>query len=692
MSIDNVDTTSLDNATKSATLLQSSMSLVGSTIQNVMSSMGEFGAEAAGGADRATAATNKYTNAIQSMISSMSNIDNKGFMDIMNGANQATLGVDSLSKKLLQVGTVAIKTDVFDDFKDSTAAGINAIDTHIGDLDAVMKKLSFPDSVIAGANNFFANAAAAEKMQNAFIGLAASTGTMNELFDENGLKLKNLSSLTATFTEMVNKSAAANGMDTKEVFGYASALGTIPGFMKSIITSGDGAATQTDGLTTAMKLMSGSGKSMGVVTDELTKGFEDLANANGKLTSQQSAQKSAEFFATISNAAQTLGLRFTDVQKVMNDVAQTFKFTGDNTAAAANILGRYSGALQSTGLTSQAAAELTGDMIKQVSGLTVAQKAYISSQSGGPGGLQGAFKLEEMMREGKTDQVMEMIEKVMRKKMGGNIVSLKEAANDPAAVAQFMKQRTMLQSGIFGIGKNSTDEQATHILEALKNKDTKSFAEMSGSKGLDTVMEKGNEIQKENNNMFKNMVQSLQQISAATALTAGMDIKDIAGTNSTSKNYNEQLADNAGLQARGQAESLAAGKTFNASNQMGAMGAGAMAGTAVTGGLLAKGMKDAAMNAIKPDINETLQKSMASHPMPGNKLMGNHSAATTSPGNAAHKDAMINHGVQNVNLHITVTTPDGLEVVAKSTSSNVKTTISNYNNLAKTPGMVPRGN
>jgi hypothetical protein len=691
MAIDNVDTTSLDNATKSATLFQSAMSLVGGTIQNVMSSMGEFGAEAAGGADRATAATNKYTSAIQSMISSMSNIDNKSFIDIMNGANQATLGVDSLSKKLLQVGTVAIKTDVFDDFKDSTAAGINAIDTHIGDLDAAMKKLGIPDAAMAGINNFLSNAGAAERMTNSFIGLAASTGDLNSLFDDNRLKLKDLSSMTATFTDFVNKSADANSMDSKEVFGYAAALGTIPGFMKSIITSGDGATNQTSGLSTAMKLMSGSGESMSIVTEELTKGFEDLANANGKLTSQQSAQKSAEFFATISNSAQTLGLRFADVKKVMDDVAQTFKYTGDNTAAAATILGRYSGALQSTGLTSQAAAELTGDMIKQVSGLTVAQKAYISSQSGGPGGLQGAFKLEEMMREGKTDQVMEMTEKVMRQKMGGNIVSLKDAANDPAAAAQFMKQRTMLQSGIFGIGKGSTDEQATHILEALKNKDTKSFAEMSGSKGLESVMNKGNEIQNENSNMFKSMTQSLQQIATATALSAGMDIKDLAGNNSPLKDLNEQRADNAGLMSRGQAESLAAGKTFNASNQVGAMGAGAMAGTAVTGGLLAKGMKDAAMNAIKPDINETLQKSMASHPMPGNKLMGNHSA-TTSPGNAAHKDAMINHGVQNVNLHITVTTPDGLEVVAKSTSSNVKTTISNYNNLAKTPGMVPRGN
>jgi hypothetical protein len=703
---DNVDTNSLDNATKSANTLQSAMGLVAGSMTNVINRIVDFGKQATASTDDASEAMDDYTSSISNMIGAMSNISNKSFSGMIKGAEDATMGVDKLTRTLMNVGAVTIKTDTFDKFTVAGEASINAVNTHMDELASVMTKLKIPDSFIKGFKTFLDNAAASEKLTNSYIALSAATGTMNELFANN--KLKDMSSLTAQFTDFVDKSAAATGQDTKAVYGYAAMLGTIPGFMKSIITSGQGSTTQIDGLTTAMKLMMGSGQGMETVTKELTTAFEDLANAHGKLTSEQSAQRGVEFFATMSNAANELGLRFQDVQTLMNNVAGTFKFTGDNTAAAATILGRYSGALQDTGLTSKAATELTGDMIKQVAGLTVAQKAYISSQSGGPGGLQGAFKIEQMIREGKTDQVMQMTERVMRQKMGGPIIGLKEAAESPQAAAQFMKQRMMLQQGVFGIGKGTPDDQATRILEALKTRDTKAFTELSGKKGLDTVVEKGNQIQQNNSNTFKSMMNSLNDIAVATALTAGIDVKELGGNkNVLAAAMNAQEADMATGNARDQAKVVGAKMEHDPHKEIAKQGAAGAAAFAVNTVIQAAAAKKAAEKGIDYLKSSTthdrdmmgahatargagtrvLERSMAAHQHPGAQQMA-HPLMREHTIPAGH--ATMPHGAQNVNLSIKVIAPEGFDVVASSHSSNVKAQMLTHNQLVQAPSMVPR--
>ena len=123
---------------------------------------------------------------------------------------------------------------------------------------------------------------------------------------------------------------------------------------------------------------------------------------------------------------------------------------------------------QDTGLSAKQAAELIGDMTSGIAKMDMAEKGFLSSQTGGAGGLRGAFEIEGLLREGKTDEVMKKIEENIKKNFGGKIFSLKDAQESDYGASQFMMQRELLKSGSFGI-KPQNDAQATRILEAMSN-------------------------------------------------------------------------------------------------------------------------------------------------------------------------------------------------------------------------------
>ena len=77
------------------------------------------------------------------------------------------------------------------------------------------------------------------------------------------------------------------------------------------------------------------------------------------------------------------------------------------------IMNDYVGALQNTGMTGQHAMEVVKGMTDSIAGMSVAQKAFLSSQTGGPGGLMGAFQIEKDLREGKIDKVFDKVRQTM---------------------------------------------------------------------------------------------------------------------------------------------------------------------------------------------------------------------------------------------------------------------------------------
>jgi hypothetical protein len=105
-----------------------------------------------------------------------------------------------------------------------------------------------------------------------------------------------------------------------------------------------------------------------------------------------------------------------------------------------------------------------------VSKLDIAQRTFVSARTGGPGGLQGGYDVALAMREGRMDEVYGKVEETLRDMMGGEIVTLEQAAVDPRAAAQMARQTQMLTTGPLAIA--GSEGEACRVLDAFAKGET----------------------------------------------------------------------------------------------------------------------------------------------------------------------------------------------------------------------------
>lgn len=439
--------------------------------------------------------------------------------------------VDKLIGSFIKLEQVVDQSKVFQQFSSDSGAAINTVTANLGSLQKIMEGLRIPGAnLVTGlAEGLMSNANESEKLENSFIALSAASGSLDKIFKDQGSGLKDLSALTAAYTNATANAADATGLSVHQSMEFANALKTIPDIMDQYITTGNKGTESTTALIASMRLMTGTGRSQADVIKAMNTAYDDLGQSQGKVN--DSSQKGAEFLATISSVSTTLKLKFDDVRGVMESVAEQFKFVGDNTDAAARVLGRYTDALRETGLTSKASTDIIQGMVKGISDLSTGTKAFLSLRSGGPGGLQGAFQVEQLLRQGKLDQVVQMAEKSLKQQMGGRIFTQAEAAQSPEAASQFMRQRQLLQGGSFGIGKGMGDDQATRLLEALGRGDTLAATKeiKTGQDALTAATTQGGEIQERNNNELKSANRFLERNAIASELMAGATIRNMFG-------------------------------------------------------------------------------------------------------------------------------------------------------------------
>src|ERR1035441_8570721 len=147
------------------------------------------------------------------------------------------------------------------------------------------------------------------------------------------------------------------------------------------------------------------------VTKDMVSAFKDY-NLTG--------EGALKFTAQIGELAEKFGVPLSDMQSALISTADAFKMYGDEAQGAANIMNEYMGALKNTGLSGSASAEIVNNMTLSIKGLNIAQESFMSSQTGGPGGLLGGFKVEQMLRGGKDGlaKVMKMAQQTLEKQMG----------------------------------------------------------------------------------------------------------------------------------------------------------------------------------------------------------------------------------------------------------------------------------
>jgi hypothetical protein len=454
------------------------------------------------------------------------------FPDIRRGTTDFMNGIDTITSGISKLGAFVSNAHMFDDFSKDSMDHINDVSQSIDSMQQSLKRVGININI---NTPLIQNAVQAEKLETAYMRLAAQSGNLNTVFGGIGDRLQDVGAISGEYANKIGLIASANGQSVKSALNLSSAIDKIPGSMSQVIITGSGAGAGMQKLDAAFKLISGSGMSQSDMVKTLSFAYENLSASQGKIV--DSSQKGMEMFALISQVSNVLQVDLNDVRHTMEGIATDFSRVGNETDASAKILGRYTSALRETGLTAKASMDIIRGMTHSISQMEMGTKAFLSLRSGGPGGLQGAFKIEQLLRDGKLDQVMQMAERSLKQQMGGRIYSLQEAARDPGAAAQFMRQREMVKSGAFGIGKGLDDAGATRLLEALGKGNIGNAANrdelqqlVSGQSALAKVTDRGTQWEERQFNEIKRVSIATERAAIASEIQAGILLKSAIGS------------------------------------------------------------------------------------------------------------------------------------------------------------------
>jgi len=454
------------------------------------------------------------------------------FTNLASSMNASHMALDKQSQVIGLVGSAFIKmNDSFSHFNVPTdnlntfTDQIQYFTANIKDSGVLTQKLSeiaenvfgkvVPDSIkgsVGGVKQFVldlaANADAALRVQNAFINLSGQTGNLGRVYDAAGPNLENMNALIEKQMGLMVDAGKANlGEDSKTIESYYSSLGSIPGALESVVKTGNSTGETMSTLAASIKLATGLGLSQKDMLDGLTTAYKDY-NLVG--------EPALKFTAQISELSNKFGINLSAVRDELTKTASTFRMYGNEAEGAAKMTNRYLDALKDTGLSGEAKVDLINQMTEGISHLTIAQKAFLSAQTGGPGGLMGGFQIEKLLADGHLDQVMEKVRMQMQKQFG-KIVSVDEAANSPQAAAQLTKQRAIIQQG--PLGQFARDEQsAQRILEGFRAiQDGKSKPQDLATNIVQNSVDKGTKIQEKSFTELARIRATLEEMKALTA-------------------------------------------------------------------------------------------------------------------------------------------------------------------------------
>lgn len=331
---------------------------------------------------------------------------------------------------------------------------------------------------------------------------AATTGQLDVLKEQIN-KYGTLDAVGADYVQQLKQIQLNTGKSTEETLKYYTAMMKVPGMLDMVsseLTNSEGSAVSFGEALITMS--EGTQIPMETLTSQVNQLRDSFNVALGKGSSGDEALK---FLAAMDKASHDLGMSYETLRGHINTLASTFKMYGNTSQDLVKDLHQVSKALEATGLSAQNSGELAQKYIANINNLSLAQKAFISQQTGGPGGLQGAFDIDALLREGKFDEVFKKVQESMREQMGGDLVTLQQARESPEAASQYAKQITMLQQGPLGQFA-STPAEAERLADAMA---TGGIAQQTALDDMSEIAKQsykdGKERQKQNATVYSKM-------------------------------------------------------------------------------------------------------------------------------------------------------------------------------------------
>ena len=336
------------------------------------------------------------------------------------------------------------------------SAGYDAgfkITTAFQGIQPLLSKI-MPEKSVAWIEGMSEGATAAFGLQRELVSLAAAQGNFSSMLDEAGDKFGDLNQAYVDMAGLAYDSSLATGQTVGSMMDLAKALGSIPG---ALAESVDVALSPMSQLVATSQLATGFMRSQSEVVGHLNTMYTDMGI---------SGQKALESLANIYDKAGDSKLRFETFTKTVLGIADSFKILGDNTNAAANVVHAFDEAFKNSDISPAAMETVIKGLTSGIEDMDRAKQAFISSASGGPGGLAGAFQIEYALQTGKMDEVLQKTMTAMQAQFGGQVLTLQDAAQNPALAGEFYKQVQYLTQ-VAGVAK--TDREAYRILEAMQS-------------------------------------------------------------------------------------------------------------------------------------------------------------------------------------------------------------------------------
>jgi hypothetical protein len=340
------------------------------------------------------------------------------------------------------------------------------------------------------------------KLEDSYVRAAAATGRLGDVHKTAGEHMEHINKTIADQRSALNQTIIATNLSKDTVEAYYNQLQQIPVALKDGVTHENAANISTAQLTKTIQLAKGTGREYSDILADMKEAVRDY---------NSSLPEAMKFTAQISEISGHYGIELKDVQESLKGTASAFKMFGNEAQGAATILNEYVGSLKATGLSGSAATEIVSGMTRQIGNLNIAQKAFLSGQSGGPGGLMGAYNIDMKLRSGKLDEVFNMAKNQLTKMMGPNIVSTEQAANSPQAAAQMTKQIMMLRQGPLGQFAK-TDQEAERIIDAIKGGRSADFKPLlEGNKSVEDATKLGNDFAKQSATGISQIVAMMEE-------------------------------------------------------------------------------------------------------------------------------------------------------------------------------------
>lgn len=437
----------LESAGSAVSLFKNAAMSFGESAVNFMKNMVSSGKDTASAADMATKAASGLSTAV-SVIAGVAETNIIG--DLSGMLKDANTNTVQLSQSTQELFNLFQNTPKLGDF--------------IKENKMAQKFMTNTQAVMKSAEDI-------PRVRSYLLESAAAGGQLNEMLgDMSNIDMSNLNEQVKNSAQNMVVYAGTIGTTTEKYMRlYGSLQKEVPNFLTNQkVKVGDQDLTETQA---AMVLAEGTGRS----TDNLKSRISEL----GK-TFNMSGQSTLEYIAKLSQANDEFKIGIDSIDAFAKKNIDSLAYLSDKGDNSILTLNRMMKGFQDTGLSAKQSAELIGDMTSGIAKMDMAQKGFLSSQTGGAGGLRGAFEIEGLLREGKTNEVMQKIEENIKKNFGGKIFSLKDAKESDYGASQFMTQREMLKSGAFGI-QVQDDAKATRILEAMANGFKAEASDMGGA-------------------------------------------------------------------------------------------------------------------------------------------------------------------------------------------------------------------